>query len=141
MERAQKPVRGEARAWLKSPSEAESCCSDYACPGEGSTLGKWLHLHGSEDLRGSLEKTVQGRGVGVPCLSWRNGSQGRWLGAGWLVTVEPNLTTLEARKGPGRAQSHSARIHEWGQEGGPKQCEQSVSLEGSGAAGLPVLRG
>lgn len=36
-------------AWLKSPSEAESC-SDYVCPGEGSTLGKWLHLQGSQDL-------------------------------------------------------------------------------------------
>lgn len=57
------------------------------------------------------------------------------------MTVEPNLTTLETRKGPGGAQSPVARIHEWGQEGGPKQCEQAVSLEGSGAAGLPVLRG
>ena len=100
MERAQKPVRGEARAWLKSPSEAESCCSDYVCPGEGSTLGKWLHLHGSEDLRGSLEKTVQGRGVGVPCLSWRNGSQGRlpcWghgVSGRLKCTVAPGISTL-----------------------------------------------
>ena len=29
-----------------------------------------------------------------------------------------------------------ARIHEWGQKGGPNQCEQSVSLEGSGGCGL-----
>lgn len=61
--------------------------------------------------------------------------EGGW-GLGWLVTVEPNLNPLETRKGPGGAQSPVARIHEWGQEGGPKQCEQAVSLGGLWAAGL-----
>lgn len=48
---------------------------------EGSTLGKWLHLHGSED-RDSLEQTAQGRSP------WGSLASVQGMGArdgGWLA--------------------------------------------------------
>lgn len=98
-------------------------------PRRGLHLGK---MAASPWFRGSLRfprEAVQGWGMGVPCLSWRNGSQGRWLGAGWLVMVEPNLTMLEARKGPGRAQSHSGQDSWVGTERWP-QAVWAISKPG-----------
>lgn len=41
-------VVGEGQ--LKSLAEAKCCSSDRVCPGEGSTLGKWLNHNYSHDL-------------------------------------------------------------------------------------------
>ena len=87
MERAQKPVREEARAWLKSPSRGEKLLLWLSFPRRGLHLGK---MAASPWFRGSrFPRTDCSREehVGVPCLSSRNGSQGRGLAGWWWLSL------------------------------------------------------
>lgn len=75
---------GEGGAWLKSPSEAESCCSDYVCPGEGSHLGK---MAASAWFPGSLRfprRLFKGRAWGsLASVGGMGAREGGWELAGW----------------------------------------------------------